>query len=125
MHRYHAPLSGPETFFAVRSWAGCIINTSGFDLRRGQPAYTPHTITAREEFDGELDIIEQQGFSPDREEFLLRMAATAVPVTGKDGAVIAAVACHAPSIRFNIEQAKTQLPQIREAARKLAETLAR
>ena len=91
----------------------------------GLPAYTPHTITSRDEFNAELDLIEQQGYSLDREEFLLGMAAIAVPVTSKDGAVIAAVACHAPSIRFNIAQAKAHLPQIREAARKLAETLAR
>jgi hypothetical protein len=30
-------LSGPDTFFAVRSWAGCITNTLGFDLRQAQP----------------------------------------------------------------------------------------
>ena len=27
---------GPDTFFAVRSWAGCITNTLGFDLRQAQ-----------------------------------------------------------------------------------------
>jgi hypothetical protein len=38
MRRYRAPLSGPDTFFAVRSWAGCITNMSGFDLRQAQGA---------------------------------------------------------------------------------------
>lgn len=91
----------------------------------GLPAYTPHTLIKREEFDAELNRIAQQGYSLDREEFLLGMAAIAVPVMGNDGTVIAAVACHAPSVRFNEEQAKKFLPQLRQAARKLSETLAR
>jgi DNA-binding IclR family transcriptional regulator len=91
----------------------------------GLPAYTPHKFTVRATFDAELGQIAQQGFSLDREEFLLGMAAIAVPVMGRDGGVIAAVACHAPSVRFNSEQAKKYLPQLRQAARKLSETLAR
>jgi DNA-binding IclR family transcriptional regulator len=91
----------------------------------GLPPYTPHTITSRAEFESELSAIAQQGFSLDREEFLLGMNAIAVPVTAADGAVIAAVACHAPSVRFNIERAKSHLPQLKDAARKLSETLAR
>lgn len=91
----------------------------------GLPAYTPHTITSRAAFEAELNKIAQQGYSLDREEFLLGMAAIAVPVTDGNGAVIAAVACHAPSVRFNPEQAKEYLPQLRQAARKLSDTLAR
>jgi DNA-binding IclR family transcriptional regulator len=91
----------------------------------GLPAYTPHTITGRAAFDAELDHIAQKGFSLDREEFLLGMAAIAVPVVGMDGAVIAAVACHAPSVRFDIDRAKTYLPQLKSAARQLTETLTR
>ena len=96
-----------------------IIDTAGL------PPYTPHTITARAEFETELNTIAQQGFSLDREEFLLGMAAIAVPVTGPDGAVIAAVGCHAPSVRFNVAQAKAHLPLLKDAARKLSATLAR
>jgi len=44
---------------------------------------------------------------------------------GLDGGVIAAVACHAPSVRFNSDQAKKHLPQLQHGARKLSETLAR
>ena len=91
----------------------------------GLPAYTPHTITSRAEFDAELGRIAQQGYSLDREEFLLGMAAIAVPVMGLDGDVIAAVACHAPSVRFNVERAKTHLPVLKDAARKLSGTMAR
>jgi DNA-binding IclR family transcriptional regulator len=89
----------------------------------GLPPYTPHTITTRDRFDAELDQITKQGYSLDREEFLLGMAAIAVPVLAADGTVLAAVACHAPNVRFRIEQAMSCLPQLKIAARKLSETL--
>jgi hypothetical protein len=36
MHRRRAPFRALDTFFAVRSWAGCITNMSGFDFRQAQ-----------------------------------------------------------------------------------------
>ena len=36
MRPYRAPLGPSVTFFAVLSWAGCITNMSGFDLRQAQ-----------------------------------------------------------------------------------------
>ena len=90
----------------------------------GLTPYTPHTITARDRFDAELDRIAKQGYGLDREEFLLGMAAIAVPVHAADGTVLAAVACHGPSVRFKIEQAVACLPQLKNAARRLSDTLA-
>src|SRR5450756_424585 len=34
MHRHHAVFTEPGIFFAVRSWADCITNMFGFDLRQ-------------------------------------------------------------------------------------------
>jgi DNA-binding IclR family transcriptional regulator len=90
----------------------------------GLTPYTPNTITARDRFDAELELVAKQGYSLDREEFLLGMAAIAVPVRAADGTVLAAVACHAPNVRFKIEQAMACLPHLKNAARKLADTLA-
>jgi len=90
----------------------------------GLTPYTPHTITARDRFDAELDQIAKQGYSLDREEFLLGMAAIAVPVRAADGTVLAAVACHAPNVRFKIEQAMACLPHLKNATRKFSDTLA-
>lgn len=89
----------------------------------GLPPYTPHTITARDRFDAELEQIARQGYSLDREEFLLGMGAIAVPVRAADGAVLAAVACHAPTVRFKVEEAMSYLPHLMTAARKLSKTL--
>jgi hypothetical protein len=41
---YRAPLSMPDIFFAARSWAGCITNMSGFDLRQAQVDLTDMTL---------------------------------------------------------------------------------
>src|SRR5512133_1249148 len=37
MHRSRAPLIAPGTFFVTQSWAGCITNMPGFNLRQPQP----------------------------------------------------------------------------------------
>jgi DNA-binding IclR family transcriptional regulator len=89
----------------------------------GLTPYTPHTITARDRFDAELEQIAKQDYSLDREEFLLGMAAIAVPVRTADGTVLAAVASHAPNVRFKIEHATACLPHLKTAARKLSDTL--
>src|SRR6202023_2751071 len=34
MHRSRAPSIAPGTFFVAQSWAGCIINMPGFNLRQ-------------------------------------------------------------------------------------------
>src|SRR6266436_3800547 len=36
MHRSRAPSIAPGTFFVAQSWAGCITNMSGFNLRQAQ-----------------------------------------------------------------------------------------
>jgi DNA-binding IclR family transcriptional regulator len=91
----------------------------------GLPAYTERTITGRAEFDAEINRIARQGYSLDREEFLLGMAAIAVPVADRNGSVVAAIACHAPSVRFNVETAKSHLPLLKQAARKMSASIAR
>src|SRR5664279_2465001 len=45
MHRHRALFRELGTFFAVRSWAGCITNMFGFDLRQAQ-ALTPESGAA-------------------------------------------------------------------------------
>jgi hypothetical protein len=36
MHRSRAPSIAPGTFFVAQSWAGCITNMPGFNLRQAQ-----------------------------------------------------------------------------------------
>ena len=47
MRRYRVPLGPSVTFFAVRSWAGCITNMSGFDLRQAQVTAEQDAVVTR------------------------------------------------------------------------------
>src|ERR1700736_3905868 len=42
MHRSRAPSSAPGTFFVAQSWADCITNMPGFNLRQAQQAPQHH-----------------------------------------------------------------------------------
>lgn len=86
-------------------------------------AYTPTTLTSRAALDPELAAINAQGYSLDREEFLLGLIAIAVPVIDAQGTTLAAIACHAPSVRFSLDKAISHLALLQEAARRMAATL--
>lgn len=86
-------------------------------------AHTPSTLTTRAALERELATIASQGYSLDREEFLLGLVAIAVPVIDAQGTTLAAIACHAPSARFSLDKAVSHLALLREAARRMAATL--
>lgn len=85
--------------------------------------FTPNTIKEGRAFAAELALIAKQGYSLDREEFLLGLAAIAVPVRDTRGEVLAAIACHAPSARFSLGRAVECLPIFQQAAKRMAATL--
>jgi DNA-binding IclR family transcriptional regulator len=84
---------------------------------------TPSTLTSIEALEQECARIVREGYSEDHEEFLLGLIALAVPVVNASGAVVAAIACHAPSARFSLRDAIASLPAMRDAAHKLGATL--
>jgi DNA-binding IclR family transcriptional regulator len=85
--------------------------------------FTPATITDRAALEVELAAIARQGYSLDREEFLVGLVAISVPVVDRRGVALAAVACHAPSVRLDLERALSHLPTLKAAARRLGATL--
>ena len=84
---------------------------------------TPATIICRDRLEKECAMIARQGYSTDNEEFLLGLIAVAVPVVDQAGTTVAAVACHAPSARLSLREALKKLPDLTEAARRLAASL--
>jgi DNA-binding IclR family transcriptional regulator len=86
-------------------------------------AFTPATITDRAALEAELAAIAAQGYSLDREEFLVGLVAISAPVVDGRGETLAAVACHGPSVRLDLEAAVGHLPKLQAAARRLAATL--
>jgi DNA-binding IclR family transcriptional regulator len=86
-------------------------------------AETPATITHVGRLEEECAQILRQGYSTDNEEFLLGLIAVATPVfVPSAGGMVAAIACHAPCARMSLKDAVARLPEMREAARKLAAT---
>src|SRR6056297_2259808 len=83
-------------------------------------ARTPNTITDRDRLIEEIGGIRAQGYTIDREEFMHDMIALAVPITDVNGRLIATLAFHAPTQRFDIARALEFREQMHAAARDLA-----
>jgi IclR family acetate operon transcriptional repressor len=87
------------------------------ELRR----FTDNTITERTRLETELRQIRKDQVSFDREEYLVGVVCMAVPVLGKNGEMLAALAMQAPEARMNVQTARGHLPALRRAAIEIAE----
>jgi DNA-binding IclR family transcriptional regulator len=87
------------------------------ELRR----FTDHTITDSGRLDAELRQIRKEQVSFDREEYLAGVICMAVPVIGRNGELLAAVAIQAPEARMKVQTARRYLPTLRDAAAELAD----
>jgi IclR family acetate operon transcriptional repressor len=87
------------------------------ELRR----FTDNTITERTRLEAELRQIRKEQVSFDREEYLVGVVCMAVPVVGRNGETLAALAIQAPEARMNEKIARNHLPTLRRAAGELAE----
>lgn len=83
--------------------------------------FTDSTITDCARLDAELRQIRKEQVSFDREEYLVGVVCMAVPVIGKNGEMLAALAIQAPEARMNVQNARRHLPALRRAAGELAE----
>src|SRR5262249_30406256 len=86
------------------------------ELRR----YTGTTLTDAAQLETELRQIRKEQVSFDREEYLAGVVCMAVPVIGKSGELLAALAIQAPEARMNVQTARRHLPALRQAAEELA-----
>jgi DNA-binding IclR family transcriptional regulator len=87
------------------------------ELRR----FTDRTITDGARLDAELRQIRKEQVSFDREEYLVGVVCAAVPVSGRNGEIIAALAIQAPAARMDVQTARGHLPTLRRAAGELAD----
>src|SRR6476620_5944647 len=86
------------------------------ELRR----FTSTTLTDATQLEAELRLIREEQVSFDREEYLAGVVCMAVPVIGKNGELLAALAIQAPEARMNVQTARRHLPALRQAAEELA-----
>lgn len=80
----------------------------------------PNTITDREEFADQIATVRRQGYAIADQEHETGIRAVGVPVLGPDGNALAAISIASPSFRMSVEDCVDIVPQLTEAARKLA-----
>ncbi|MEM8822867.1 MAG: IclR family transcriptional regulator [Pseudomonadota bacterium] len=83
--------------------------------------YTPNTITGRDSLRSEIADIKRQGYSLDREEFMLDMVALAVPILDPHGRLMATLSFHAPTQRFDAAKSLEHLGALRLASSELSQ----
>lgn len=86
-------------------------------------ALTSRTITSAKALQKECERIREAGFSEDREEFIAGLIALAVPVFDRVGAMRAALALHAPTVRLSLARAREHLPALKAAAGRMRDLL--
>lgn len=84
-----------------------------------EPA-TNKSITDREALLQEIKTIRNQGYALDRGEFMDDMIALAVPIFGPQQRLMATLSFHAPTLRFDAEEALEHLPDLRSASAELS-----
>ena len=87
------------------------------------PAYTGRTLTRLEEIEAECARIRARGVAVNDQEYMVGLIGVGVPVRGRDGRMVAAVALHAPVPRLTAEEALRHVPRLRRAAEEIAASL--
>ena len=85
--------------------------------------HTQNTLTDPAKLSREFETIRANGYAVDNEEYLPGISCVAVPVRDADARVVAAVAVQAPTTRMRIDQAMEFLPELRQAADAIAQTI--
>ncbi|WP_371168332.1 IclR family transcriptional regulator [Aliiroseovarius sp. 2305UL8-7] len=83
-------------------------------------AKTAQTITSGVDLKEELRLTRQRSYSTDDEEFMVGMAAVAVPILDQQRRLLATLSIHAPVQRHGVTELVSFLAPLKEAAAKLA-----
>jgi DNA-binding IclR family transcriptional regulator len=90
---------------------------------RGLPAHTPHTITDPDRLEAELARVRERGWSTNLDESEPGVSSVAAPIRDASGAVVAAIACAAPSTRLTRETIRRYAAETVAAAGRISERL--
>lgn len=85
--------------------------------------HAPATIVDPAALERELEGLRKRDLGIDDEEYMAGLVAVAVPVRGRRGRVVAAIAVHAPAARMSLDAALGYVGEMREAAARIAATL--
>lgn len=81
--------------------------------------FTEHTLTSRDELEAACEKIRADGYSFERDEFMLGLIGMAVPILDDKGECRATMALHAPTARMDFEAALAVVPALRRAAERV------
>jgi DNA-binding IclR family transcriptional regulator len=84
---------------------------------------TEQTLCDLHSLSTELDRTKRQGYGLDNEEFIRGMIAIAVPVRNAQGECVAAVACHSPTARYDLDALMACVGTLKLAAVRIADIL--
>jgi len=90
---------------------------------RGLPAHTPNTITDPDRLEAELAGVRQRGWAANLDESELGASSVAAPIRDAGGAVVAAIACVAPSTRLTRETMRRYAAETLSAAARISARL--
>jgi IclR family KDG regulon transcriptional repressor len=85
--------------------------------------YTDNTITSPDELFRQLEIIRNQGYAVDYEEYERGICAVAAPICNQKGTVIATIGCPSPISRMTPERISEISMALKEAARAISHHL--
>jgi IclR family transcriptional regulator, acetate operon repressor len=83
-------------------------------------ARTPRSITRVSDLEAELEKVRARGYGTNDEENFDGIVAVAVPIADGNGRVVAALTMHGPLPRLTPERCRTEVPRLRQAARRIA-----
>lgn len=78
--------------------------------RHGLPAQTDETITSREEFLEELEMVQEQGYAYDRQEFREGMRSIGAPIFDESDNILGGLSIAGPTHRFTGDRLESELP---------------
>lgn len=84
---------------------------------------TSNTITDPQRLEEAVRKVAEEEMGVDDEEFIEGMIAVSVPVKGDGGRMVASLAMHAPVFRVTLDEARTHVDRLREAAKLLISEL--
>jgi DNA-binding IclR family transcriptional regulator len=90
-------------------------------LSRPLVAYTDKTITSPAELRRQIEVIRQQGYGFDDEEYEVGIRAVSAPIRNQEGTVIAAMSMPGPTSRMTLDR----IPEIVEAIKEAAQAISR
>jgi DNA-binding IclR family transcriptional regulator len=83
-------------------------------------SYTDKTITSPAELRSQLEVIRQQGYGFDDEEYEVDIRAVSAPIRNQEGTVVAVIGMPGPTSRMRLDRIPETVEALKEAAQAIS-----